>query len=364
MGRATRFQQLDAMTARRANELARLTKGIAVMKLPASMTFIEVATPGGPEVLKPATSPLPRPADDEVLIRVMVAGVNRPDVQQRKGAYPPPPGASPVIGLEVSGEVVACGPAVSRYKPGDRVCALTNGGGYAEYCVAPDAQTLPWPDGYDAIHAAAVPETYFTVWANLFMRGNLRAGEVGLVHGGTSGIGVTAIQLGHEFGATMYATAGSAEKVEACRRLGAVDAINYREQDFLEEIRRLTGGRGVDVVLDMVGAAYFPRNLRCLATDGRLVLIAFLEGSKLEGFDLMPVMTRRLTVTGSTMRPRSTAQKGEIAAALREKVWPVLSAGRCGPVVHKVFPLAEAAAAHALMESSAHIGKIMLRVAE
>jgi NADPH:quinone reductase len=334
------------------------------MRLPDSMTYIAAAQPGGPEVLKPATGKLPQPAPGEVLIRVLAAGVNRPDVQQRKGAYPPPPGASPVIGLEVSGEVVAAGAEVTQYKPGDRVCALANGGGYAEYCVAPAAQVLPWPDGYDAVRAAALPETYFTVWANLFMLGRLRAGEAALVHGGTSGIGVTAIQLAREFGATVYATAGSAEKTQACLKLGARAAINYREADFLEEIRRLTEGHGVDVVLDMVGAPYFPSNLRCLALDGRLVQIAFLEGSKLDSFDLTPIMTKRLTVTGSTMRPRSTAQKGAIADALRAKVWPVLSAGRCGPVIHKVFPMAEAAAAHALMESSAHIGKIMLRVAE
>jgi NADPH2:quinone reductase len=333
------------------------------MARPANMTHIAVAAPGGPEVLAPATGPVPEPRVDEVLIRVLAAGVNRPDVAQRNGAYPPPPGASPILGLEVAGEVVAAGADAATHKPGDRVCALTNGGGYAEYCVAPAAQTLPWPAGYDAIRAAALPETFFTVWANLFMLGRLAAGESCLIHGGTSGIGVTAIQLAHEFGATVYATAGSDEKTAACLRLGAAAAINYRTQDFGAEIKQLTEGRGVDVVLDMVGAAYFPRNLRALAMDGRLVLIAFLGGSKLEGLDLTPIMTRRLTVTGSTMRPRSTAQKGAIAAALRERVWPVLEAGRCGPVIHAEFPLAEAAAAHRLMESSTHIGKIMLRVA-
>jgi NADPH2:quinone reductase len=299
-----------------------------------------------------------------VLIRVLAAGVNRPDVQQRKGAYPPPPGASPVIGLEVAGEVVAAGSDVTRWAIGDRVCALANGGGYAEYCAAPATQCLPWPAGYDAIRAAALPETYFTVWANLFQLGRLRSGESALIHGGTSGIGVTAIQLAREFAATAYATAGSDEKCAACLRLGAHAAVNYRTQDFVEEIRRLTEKRGVDVVLDMVGAPYMARNVRVLAMDGRLVLIAFLEGSKAENFDFTPIMVRRLTITGSTMRPRTTAQKGAIAAELREKIWPVLDAGRCGPVIHASFPLARAADAHRLMESGAHIGKIMLQVAD
>ena len=333
------------------------------MTIPASMTFVETASAGGPEVLRPASGPVPQPRPDEVLIRVRAAGVNRPDVQQRLGLYPPPPGASPVLGLEVAGEVVATGADVAQYSAGDRVCALTNGGGYAEYCVAPAAQTLPWPRGYDALRAAALPETYFTVWANVFMLGRLAAGESLLVHGGTSGIGVTALQLGKAFGATVYVTVGSDEKAAACLRLGADAAITYRTQDFLAEVQRLTGKRGVDVVLDMVGAAYFPRNLRCLALDGRLVIIAFLGGSKVEAFDLVPIMTKRLTVTGSTMRPRSTAQKGAIAAALRARVWPLLEEGRCGPVIHQVFPLEEAAAAHALMESGTHVGKIMLSVA-
>ena len=332
------------------------------MPLPSTMTYIAAAAPGGPEVLHPATGPLPVPAADEVLIRVQAAGVNRPDVQQRMGAYPPPPGASKIIGLEVAGEVVAAGAEVTAYRPGDKVCALTNGGGYAEYCTAPAPQCLPWPAGYDALRAAALPETYFTVWANLFDRGRLAPGETALIHGGSSGIGVTAIQLAAEFGATAYVTAGSEEKCAACLRLGASAAINYRTQDFVEEVKRLTGGRGVDAILDMVGAAYLTRNIRSLALDGRLVLIAFLEGSRVENFDLVPVMTRRLTVTGSTMRPRTTAQKAAIAAALRERVWPVLAAGRRGPVIHATFPLAQAAEAHRLMESSAHIGKIMLSV--
>jgi NADPH2:quinone reductase len=283
-------------------------------------------------------------------------------VAQRSGAYPPPPGASPVLGLECAGEVVAVGASVTRYRVGDRVCALTNGGAYAEYCVAPEAQTLPWPAGYDALHAAAVPETYFTVWANLFGHGRLAAGETVLVHGGTSGIGVTAIQLAKAFGATVYATAGSAAKTEACRMLGADAAIDYRTQDFAAEVKALTGGRGVDVILDMVGAAYLARNLRSLAMDGRLVFIAFLGGHQADAVDLRPVMTKRLTLTGSTMRPRTTAQKGAIAAALEEKVWPMLAAGRCGPRIFRTFPLAQAAEAHRLMESSEHIGKIMLEV--
>jgi NADPH2:quinone reductase len=282
---------------------------------------------------------------------------------QRKGLYPPPPGANPVVGLEVAGEVVALGQAVTEFELGDRVCALTNGGGYAEYCVAPAPQCLPWPKGYDAIRAAALPETYFTVWANLFGLGRLVAGESVLVHGGTSGIGVTAIQLAHEFGSKVYATAGSREKCEACLKLGADAAINYRTDDFVERMSGFTGDRGVDVVLDIVGAPYTMRNLRCLTMEGRLIQVGVMQGSRVENFDLSLVMMRRLTITGSTMRPRSTAEKGAIAGALHEKVWPVLEAGRCGPVIQEVFPLAEAAAAHRLMESSTHIGKIILDVA-
>jgi NADPH2:quinone reductase len=280
--------------------------------------------------------------------------------RQRESTYPPPPGASPLLGLEVAGEVVALGPDADGYKIGDKVCALTNGGGYAEYCTAPTAQCLPWPTGYDAVKAAALPETAFTVWANVFQIGRLAAGEKFLVHGGTSGIGVTAIQLAHEFGATVYATAGSDDKCAACVRFGADKAINYRSQDFGAEIRTLTGGKGVDVILDMVGGPYMQRDIRSLAMDGRLVLIAFLEGSVAEKFDFLQIMTKRLTVTGSTMRPRTAAQKAAIAADLRAKVWPVLDAGRCAPAIHATFPLAQAAEAHRLMESSAHIGKIVL----
>jgi len=332
--------------------------------LPQHMDYINHGAGGGPEVLRLVRGALPVPAADEVLIRVMAAGVNRPDVMQRTGQYPMPPGASPVIGLEVAGEVVTVGANAAPWQVGDRVCALTNGGAYAEYCAAPAPQCLPWPAGYDALRAAALPETFFTVWANLFGHGRLAAGETALIHGGTSGIGTTAIQLAKAFGATVYATAGSAEKCAACVRLGADAAIDYRAQDFVEEVKRLTDGKLLDVVLDMVGGSYFARNLRCLRMDGRLVLIAMLGGAAAPDADLMAIMLRRLTITGSTMRPRTTAQKGAIAAALRAKVWPLLEAGRCAPVIHQVFPLAEAAAAHALMESSAHIGKIMLRVAE
>jgi NADPH2:quinone reductase len=332
------------------------------MPVPQTMTYVQANGAGEPEVLGLATGPVPAPKPDEVLIRVHAAGVNRPDVAQRQGSYPPPPGASPILGLEVAGEVVATGEQVRTLSVGDRVCALTNGGGYAEYCTAPAPQCLAWPKGYDAVRAGALPETSFTVWANLFQLGRLSKGETALVHGGTSGIGVTAIQFAHEFGARIFATAGSDEKCTACLKLGADAAINYRTHDFAAELKTLTEGRGVNVILDMVGAPYMTRNIRSLGMDGRLVMIAFLQGSKVQDFDFMQVMLRRLTITGSTMRPRSTAQKGAIATELREKVWPVLDAGRCPPVIHATFPLAQAAEAHRLMESSAHIGKIMLSV--
>ncbi|MDB5415563.1 MAG: NAD(P)H-quinone oxidoreductase [Rubritepida sp.] len=332
-----------------------------------SMTYITHGAGGGPEVMVPATGPVPVPAADEVLIRVQAVGVNRPDVAQRGGKYPPPAGASPILGLECAGEVVSVGAGVTSFKPGDKVCALTNGGAYAEYCTAPATQTLPWPKGYDALHAGAVPETYFTVWANLFgtphaLGGRLAAGETVLIHGGSSGIGVTAIQLAKAFGCTVITTVGSEEKRQAVLGLGADHAINYRAHDFAEEVKRITEGKLVDVVLDMVGGPYFGRNLRCLRMDGRLSVIAFLGGEMAENLDLRPIMLKRLTVTGSTMRPRTAAQKGEIAEALRAKVWPLLEAGKAGPHIHATFPLAQVAAAHALMESSAHIGKIMLTV--
>jgi len=331
------------------------------MDLPKEMRHI-AHTAGGPEVLHVAAGPVPQPRAGEVLIRVEAAGVNRPDVQQRKGSYPPPPDASPLLGLEVAGEVVAVNGA-TRFQVGDKVCALANGGGYAEYCTAPETQCLPWPAGYDAIRAAALPETYFTVWANLFQIGGLQPGQSALVHGGTSGIGVTAIQLAHEFGSRIYVTAGSKEKCDACLQLGADAAINYKDSEFAQVIKELTAGKGVNVVLDMVGAPYFTSNLRCLGMDGRLVMIGFLSGSKVQDADLTAIMVRRLVVTGSTMRPRTAAQKAAIADELRQRVWPVLEAGRCGPVIYKVFPLDQAAEAHRLMESSAHIGKIMLQVA-
>jgi putative PIG3 family NAD(P)H quinone oxidoreductase len=326
------------------------------------MRMIAARGAGGPEVLEVARGPVPRPGAGEVLIKVAYAGVNRPDVMQRRGLYPPPPGASPIIGLEIAGQIAAQGAGVTGFREGEGVCALVAGGGYAEYCAAPAPQCLPVPQGLTLAEAAALPETFFTVWTNVFDRGRLEPGEAFLVHGGTSGIGTTAVQLAHAFGARVFTTAGSDEKCAFCKRLGAEAAINYRNEDFVEIARRLTGGRGVDVILDMVGGSYVPRNLRALAVEGRLVQIAFQDGSKID-CDLLPIMVKRLTVTGSTLRPRSVAEKGAIAAALKEKVWPLLEAGRVKPVIHKVFPLAEAAAAHRLMEGGTHIGKIVLAVA-
>jgi NADPH:quinone reductase len=334
------------------------------MALPAKMIHVEMDGAGEPEVMKLVTGPLPTPNADEVLIKVQAAGVNRPDIAQRQGSYPPPRGASPILGLEVAGEIVAAGSGGMRWNIGDKVCALTNGGGYAEYCTAPAPQCLPWPRGYDAMRAAALPENCFTVWANLFQAGRLAKGEKTLIHGGTSGIGVTAIHLAREFGATVYATAGSDEKCSACVEFGCGAAINYRTEEFAERIKELTNGRGVDVILDMVGGPYMSRNIRSLGMDGRLVLIAFLGGSKVSDFDFVQVMVRRLTITGSTMRPRTTAQKGQIAAELLEKVWPVLNAGRCAPVIHATYRLDQVVEAHKLMESSQHIGKIVLSVGE
>jgi len=331
--------------------------------LPATMRYIDVPSPGGPEAMRIAEGPVPVPKPDEVLIRVEAAGVNRPDVVQRQGFYPPPPGASAVLGLEAAGEIAALGAEVSSFKIGDQVAALCNGGAYAEYVAVPATQCLAWPRGFTAIQAAALPETYFTVWANVFELGRLAAGEALLVHGGTSGIGVTAIQMAVARGATVFATAGSAKKCAAIESLGAT-AINYKEADFAEAIAAATDKRGVDVILDMVGAPYFERNIKSLAPGGRLVFIAFLNGSKLEKADLMPIMRKRLTVTGSTMRPRTAAEKAAIAQALQGNIWPLLEAGTFAPLIDQVFPLAEVAAAHRLMESSAHIGKIVLSVAE
>lgn len=329
------------------------------MTLPAEMRAIEIKQPGGPDVLVPTRRPVPKPGPEEVLIRVAAAGVNRPDVLQRQGGYAPPPGASDLPGLEVAGEIVALGGAGGRWKLGDQVTALVAGGGYAEFCAAPAVQCLPVPGGLDLVRAAALPETFFTVWTNVFERGRLKAGESFLVHGGSSGIGTTAIQLASRFGARVITTAGSDEKCSKCKELGAELAINYRAQDFVAAITEATGGKGVDVILDMVGGDYIARNLQCLAVEGRLVQIAFLKGAKAE-INFAPLMMKRQTLTGSTLRPRSVAEKGAIARALEEKVWPLLAAGKVAPLLHATFPLDAAAEAHRLMESSAHLGKIVL----
>ena len=327
--------------------------------IPATMTAIEITQPGKPDVLKPTSRPTPKPAAGEVLIRVVAAGVNRPDVLQRYGKYPPPAGASDLPGLEVAGRVVACGADAKGFKVGDQVCALLAGGGYAEYAVAPAPQCLPAPRSLTAIEAAAVPETFFTVWTNVFERGRLQHGETFLVHGGASGIGTTAIQLARAHGARVFATAGTAEKCAACERLGAERAINYRNDDFVAIVKEETGGAGADVILDMVGGEYTARNLELLRIDGRLVQIAFLKGSKVE-IDLNPLMRKRLTFTGSTLRARSIPEKGAVAAAVRRHVWPLLESGKVKPVIHATFPLAEAAKAHTMMEADQHIGKIVL----
>ncbi len=329
--------------------------------IPTTMTAIEIREPGGPEALVPATRPVPEPGAGEVLIEVAAAGVNRPDVLQRQGGYPPPPGASDIPGLEVAGRVAALGPGVAELTIGDRVTALVTGGGYAEYCAAPTPQCLPIPDGLSPIEAACLPETFFTVWTNVFDRGRLRPGEVFLVHGGSSGIGTTAIQMAKTFGARVFATAGSAEKCAACEALGAERAINYRDEDFVQVVKAATGKKGADVVLDMVGGDYIQRNISVLAPDGRLCYIALLGGSKAV-VDLMPMMLKRITISGSTLRARPVDFKEAIAQNLRDKVWPKIEAGEIKPVVHGTFPLAEAADAHRLMESSAHIGKIALTV--
>ena len=318
---------------------------------------------GGAEVMQLVDDDRPTPGPGEVLIEVHVAGVNRPDVLQRSGNYPPPKGASPHLGLEVAGVIAAVGIGVDTWRVGDRVCALTPGGGYAEYCLTDATHCLPVPEGLTLLQAAALPETYLTVWANLFDRARLASGQSVLVHGGSSGIGLTAIQLAREFGATVYTTVGNAEKATACVAAGARRAINYREEDFAAVIAQETEGRGVDVIVDMVGAPYIVRNIASLALEGSLLQLAFLEGSKFE-FDATPVMLRRLTLTGSTLRARTAEQKAAIVARLREKVWPVLAQGRCLPVIHAVFPLAQVVDAHRLMESSKHIGKIMLTVKE
>lgn len=327
--------------------------------LPARMTAIAITEPGGPEVLQPVTTDVPRPGPGELLIRVAAAGVNRPDVLQRKGGYPPPPGASPFPGLEVAGTVAARGDDVAGWDMGTPICALVAGGGYAEYCLAPAPQCLPIPDGLTATEAGGIPETYFTVWTNVFDRGRLRAGETFLVHGGSSGIGTTAIQLARAAGARVFATAGTDEKCRACERLGAERAINYRQEDYVKVIKSLTEGRGVDLVLDMVGGDYIARDIDAMAMEGRHVSIAFLGGAKVT-LNLQPLMVKRLTLTGSTLRPRSVAEKGAIAEALHRTVWPWLADGKVRPVIHRTFPLAEAAEAHRAMEEGSHIGKLVL----
>ncbi len=325
-----------------------------------AMTVVEISAPGGPEVLRPATREVPVPGHGQILIRVAWAGVNRPDALQRAGNYNPPKGASDLPGLEASGWVAAVGPGVTEHSVGDAVCALLPGGGYAEYVVTPAAHALPVPAGMGLKEAACLPETFFTVWTNVFMRGGLQAGERFLVHGGSSGIGTTAIQLAQVFGARVFTTAGSDEKCAACVALGAERAINYRKEDFVEAMR---AEGGAHLILDMVGGSYLPRNVKSLADDGRLVQIAFLTGPKVE-LNFAELMVRRLTITGSTLRPQSDLAKARIAEGLRANVWPLLEAGRVAPVMDSAFPLEEAAAAHARMESSAHIGKIVLKVAD
>jgi NADPH2:quinone reductase len=325
------------------------------------MRAIQIEKPGGPEVLRPAERPRPEPKPHEILVKVAAAGVNRPDVLQRQGLYAVPPDASDLPGLEIAGEVVACGGAVTMWKPGDKVCALTHGGGYAEFCVTPEVQALPVPKGLSMLEAASLPETFFTVWSNVYDRGRLAPGDSLLVHGGTSGIGVTAIQMAAATGNRVFATAGTDDKCAACVKLGAAQAFNYKTQDFVEGVKQATGGKGVDVILDMAAGDFVPRELKALADEGRLVFIAFLRGPKTE-LDVNELMRRRLTLTGSTLRPRPVAFKGAIATRLRERIWPLLEAGKIKPVIFRTFKLEDAAEAHRLMESSTHIGKLVLTV--
>jgi len=325
------------------------------------MRAVEISQPGGPEVLRLAELPKPAPKANEILVKVAAAGVNRPDVLQRMGHYPVPPDASPLPGLEIAGEVVELGSQAKLWRRGDKVCALANGGGYAEYCAVPETQALAVPKKLSLAEAASLPETFFTVWANVYDRGRLAPGESLLVQGGTSGIGVTAIQMAAATGNRVFATAGSDEKVAACVKLGAERAFNYKTEDWVADVRAATGGKGVNVILDMVGGDYVPRQLKCLAEEGRLVFIAYLRGPRTE-LDIDAVMRRRLTITGSTLRPRSAEFKAHLARHLREKIWPLIEAGRIKPQIYRTFPLAEAAEAHRLMESSQHIGKIVLTV--
>ena len=323
------------------------------------MRCIEIDHPGPQSRLKISERPQPQPKQGEVLIRVAAAGVNRPDLVQRGGSYPPPPGASDILGLEIAGKIETLGPGVEDLMIGQEVCALVTGGGYAQQCVAAAALCLPFPKGYDAVRAAALPETFFTVWHNVFQRGRLKAGERFLVHGGGSGIGTVAIQLAKAFGAEVFTTAGGREKAKACRDLGADHAFDYKSQDFVAEIERLTEGKGVDVILDMVGGDYLARNLKCLSVEGRHVSIAFLHGPNVE-LNLLPVMIKRLTLTGSTLRPQSVANKAAIAGELKSKVWPLLDSGKIAPQIYRAFPLDQSEAAHALMTKSEHFGKIVL----
>jgi putative PIG3 family NAD(P)H quinone oxidoreductase len=326
------------------------------------MRFVDLPSFGAPEVMILSSGPLPVVKPGEILVRVEAAGVNRPDVAQRQGTYPPPKDANPVLGLEIAGEVVALGDGVTGFALGDKVCGLANGGAYAQYCVLPAGQALYWPKGYDAVRAAALPETFFTVWANLFQMAALTEGESVLIHGGSSGIGTTAIQLARAFGATVYATAGSKEKCDACEKLGAKRAINYKTEDFAEVIKAETAGQGVDVVLDMIGAAYFEKNLSVLARDGCLSIIAFLGGNTADKVNLAPIMVKRLTVTGSTMRPRTADEKRAVRDDLLAEVWPLLEAGKVAPVIHSVVDFDHVVDAHRLMETSSHIGKIVLKI--
>jgi len=326
------------------------------------MKFVSHGEGGAPDVMHLSETNVPKPEAGEVLVKVAYAGVNRPDCLQRSGRYPPPPGASPILGLEASGQVVALGEGVTRWKQGDLVCGLANGGAYAEYVCIPQGQALPVPAGLTLLQAAALPENYFTVWTNVFQRGKLQAGETFLVHGGSSGIGLTAIQLAKAFGARVMCTVGNTEKMHACQAAGADLSINYRTQDFVKEVMSATDQKGVNIILDMVGGDYMQRNINCLAVDGRLVQIAFLQPSKTE-VDWIGLMVKRLTFTGSTLRPRTAVDKAQMAKELHEQVWPLLQQGKCLPVVHQVFDLSEAKQAHELMESSTHIGKIMLKVA-
>lgn len=330
--------------------------------LPETMSAVAIAGPGGPEVLKLTQVPVPRPGPGQVLVKVAAAGVNRPDVAQRQGVYPPPPGHSPLPGLEVAGEVVEAGAATTRWKVGDHLCALVNGGGYAEYCIAEETSALPIPAGFDMVRAAALPETYFTVWNNVFDRGRLTAGEWLMVHGGTSGIGTTAIQLAKALGARVIATAGSADKCKACLELGADRAVNYRQDDFVAVAKEATGGKGVNVILDMVGGDYAEKNTIAAAEDGRIVQIATLGGAEAR-INLARIMVKRLTLTGSTLRPRSREVKAGFARALEETVWPLLAAGKVNVVMDSTFPLAQAADAHRRLETGQHIGKVVLTVA-